>query len=49
MLKRVKIPQVVLVVKSPSANAKDVRDGVRSLGRKIPGGVEVATHSIILA
>ena len=37
---------VVLVVKNPLAN---VKDGVRSLGKKDPLEKEMATHSNILA
>ena len=40
---------VVLVVKNPSANAGDIRDLVRSLGREDLLEKEMATHSSILA
>ena len=40
---------VELVVKNPPANAGDMRDTVRSLGRKDPLEEGMATHSSILA
>ena len=40
---------MVLVVKSPLANAGDIRDWVRSLGWEDPLESERATHSSILA
>ena len=42
-------PQVALVVKNPSANAGDIRDGVPSLSRQDPLEEGTATHSSILA
>ena len=42
-------PQVALVVKNPSANAGDIRDGVPSLSREDTLEEGTATHSGILA
>ena len=41
--------QVALVVKNPSANAGDVREGIQSLGWEDPLEEETAIHSSILA
>ena len=41
--------QVALVVRNLSANAGNVRNGVRSLGQEEPLEKEMATHSSILA
>ena len=41
--------QVALVEKNPLANAGDIRDVVRSLGREEPLAGGMATHSSILA
>ena len=43
------VSHVVLVVKSPPANAEDIRDMVRSLGWEDPLEQEMATHFSILA
>ena len=40
---------MVLVVKKPPANARDIRMRVRSLGQEDPLGAGMATHSSILA
>ena len=40
---------MVLVVKSPPANAGDIRDQVRALGREDPLEEGTATHSSVLA
>ena len=40
---------LILVVMNPPANAGDIRDMVRSLGREDPLEEEMATHSSILA
>ena len=37
------------MVKNPPANARDIRDAVRSLGQEDPLEEGVATHSSILA
>jgi len=37
------------MVKNPSANAEDIRDGVQSLGWKYPPEKGMATDSTILA
>ena len=41
--------QVALVVKNPSANAGDVKEGIQSLGWEDPLEEEMAIHSSILA
>ena len=41
--------QVALVVKNPSANAGDVKEGIQSLGWEDPLEEEMAVHSSILA
>ena len=43
------LPQLVLVVKNPPANAGDFRDWVWSLGQEDPREEGMATHSNILA
>ena len=40
---------LILVVTNPPANAGDIRDMVRSLGREDPLEEEMATHSSILS
>ena len=41
--------QVALVVKNPSANAGDVKEGIQSLGWEDPLEEEMAIHSSILS
>ena len=41
--------RVVLVVKNPPVNARNIRDAVGSLGREDPLEEEMATHSSVLA
>ena len=40
--------KVVLVVKNPPVNARDIRDAIGSLDREDPLEEEMATHSSIL-
>ena len=40
---------MVLVVKNPPVNARDIRDAIGSLDREDPLEEEMATHSSILA
>ena len=43
------IPQVVLVVKNPPANAGDIKNSVRSLGQENPPEEVMENHSSIHA